>query len=175
MAGRIQRVEVNCQQFQNSKPPLRRKASNVIPALSLSGILVLALSSLQSSLLLSLDAMTVVTPYIDVPTCAAPIIPPNLASQPAQPVPRPSRAPSFPPSAPPAPAPRKFSVPTTSSLSTNVSDMLLSSLLPANLPKMQQSVKVAGMGRVRELSSQREALSLPLVSNNFRRFVTKVS
>lgn len=68
---------------------------------------------------------------------------------------------------------KKFSVP-TSSLSTNVSDLLLSSLLPPNLPKLPASVNRSGDGRARELSTQREALSLPLVSNNFRRFVTKV-
>lgn len=52
--------------------------------------------------------------------------------------------------------------------------MLLSSLLPPNLPKIQQSSKQSVPGKVRELSSQREPLSVPLVSNNFRRFVTKV-
>lgn len=70
---------------------------------------------------------------------------------------------------------RKFSVPTATSISTNVSDLLLSSLLPTNLPKLSQATaRNDGPGRPRELSTQREQLSLPLVSNNFRRFVTKV-
>ncbi|WVF69896.1 hypothetical protein IAT40_004679 [Kwoniella sp. CBS 6097] len=66
------------------------------------------------------------------------------------------------------------------SLSTNVSDLLLSSLLPPNLPKLPPSAASSGYGdrrghgAPRELSSQREGLSLPLVSNNFRRFVTRV-
>nr|XP_018265564.1 uncharacterized protein I303_01934 [Kwoniella dejecticola CBS 10117]OBR87722.1 hypothetical protein I303_01934 [Kwoniella dejecticola CBS 10117] len=67
------------------------------------------------------------------------------------------------------------------SLSTNVSDLLLSTLLPANLPKLPPSAigpssakKGAGINMPRELSTQREGLSLPLVSNNFRRFMTRV-
>ena len=119
--------------------------------------------------------MSTLPPYIDVPTCAVPIPGPSALAPVAQPPPERRRAPSFPPSAPTAPPPRKFSVPTSAaSLSTNVSDMLLSSLLPPNLPKIQQSSKQSVPGKVRELSSQREPLSVPLVSNNFRRFVTKV-
>ncbi|WWD22096.1 hypothetical protein CI109_106585 [Kwoniella shandongensis] len=65
------------------------------------------------------------------------------------------------------------------SLSTNVSDLLLSSLLPPNLPKTTTSKKVGagaggGVGVPRDLTSQREGLSLNLLSNNFRRFVTRV-
>ncbi|WVQ84147.1 hypothetical protein IAT38_006294 [Cryptococcus sp. DSM 104549] len=63
------------------------------------------------------------------------------------------------------------------SISTNVSDLLLSSLLPPNLPKLPSGGKGAGaggLGAPRELTSQREGLSLPLMSNNFRRFVTRV-
>ncbi|CAK9785624.1 unnamed protein product [Cutaneotrichosporon oleaginosum] len=72
-----------------------------------------------------------------------------------------------PPSAPPV---RKL-IPTTTSLSTNVSDLVLSSLLPANLPKLPSNHPP---GRARELTSQREGLGLNVMSNNFRRFVTKV-
>ena len=116
--------------------------------------------------------MASIPAYIDVPTCAIPVADPSIRK--TAPTLERKRAPSFPPAAAPAPAPRKFSVP-TASLSTNVSDMLLSSLLPPNLPKIQPNNKAGGPGRARELSSQREALSLPLVSNNFRRFVTKAS
>ncbi|KAK1926478.1 integral peroxisomal membrane peroxin-domain-containing protein [Papiliotrema laurentii] len=109
--------------------------------------------------------------YADIPGCAIPITPVAVAKA-AAPEPKPTA--SFPPAPAAAPPSRKFSVPTTASLSTNVSDMLLSSLLPPNLPKIPQTNKAGGPGRPRELSTQREALSLPLVSNNFRRFVTKV-
>lgn len=69
---------------------------------------------------------------------------------------------------------RRFSIPAPS-LSTNVSDLLLSSLLPANLPKLPStSAKKAGPGRPRELNTQRETLRLDALSNNFRRFVNKV-
>lgn len=78
---------------------------------------------------------------------------------------------AFPP--PPTPAvTRKFAVPSTASLSTNVSDLLLSSLLPPNLPK--SSAAHVPSGRARALTSQREELGLNVMSNNFRRFVTKV-
>jgi hypothetical protein len=109
--------------------------------------------------------------YADIPGCAIPITLVAVAKA-AAPEPKPTA--SFPPAPAAAPPSRKFSVPTTASLSTNVSDMLLSSLLPPNLPKIPQTNKAGGPGRPRELSTQREALSLPLVSNNFRRFVTKV-
>lgn len=115
--------------------------------------------------------------YITIPQAASPIDGPGRKSS-SRPVPPPPRArlPSFPPaSSTVPPPPRKFSVPSTSSLSTNVSDMLLSSLLPPNLPKIPQAKTAGGPGRPRELSSQRESLSLPLMSNNFRRFITKVA
>jgi hypothetical protein len=118
--------------------------------------------------------------YIQIPPSGQVINEPTDFSSPiqAQALPRPSVSarPSFPPAASDTQAPpsRKFNVP-TSALSTNVSDLLLSSLLPPNLPKLPASTgRGEGSGRVRELSTQREALSLPLVSNNFRRFVTKV-
>jgi hypothetical protein len=113
--------------------------------------------------------------YIPVPPSGQVITEPKDLQPPTKPRPPVSARPSFPPAASNTqqPAPRKFNVP-TSALSTNVSDLLLSSLLPPNLPKLPASVNKAGDGRVRELSTQREALSLPLVSNNFRRFVTKV-
>jgi len=120
--------------------------------------------------------MTAAIPsYIPIPSSGQVIAEPTDLSPPVQARPEVSARPSFPPAASNTqqPAPRKFNVP-TSALSTNVSDLLLSSLLPPNLPKLPQSVNKAGDGRVRELSTQREALSLPLVSNNFRRFVTKV-
>ncbi|KIR57648.1 hypothetical protein I314_06543 [Cryptococcus bacillisporus CA1873] len=81
---------------------------------------------------------------------------------------------------PPSSAPR--GKPTSStlgmslpSLSSNVSDMLLSSLLPPNLPKLPSGgVRGIDGGGPRQLTTQREALSVPLLSNNFRRFVTRV-
>lgn len=118
--------------------------------------------------------------YISVPPSAQPIAPPqDLQSSSEKPRPPTAHRPSFPPLSTAATQPtnanaKKFSVP-TSSLSTNVSDLLLSSLLPPNLPKLPASVNKSGDGRARELSTQRETLSLPLLSNNFRRFVTKVS
>ncbi|KAL0240300.1 hypothetical protein I308_106550 [Cryptococcus tetragattii IND107] len=81
---------------------------------------------------------------------------------------------------PPSSAPR--GKPTSStlgmslpSLSSNVSDMLLSSLLPPNLPKLPSGgARGIDGGGPRQLTTQREALSVPLLSNNFRRFVTRV-
>jgi hypothetical protein len=121
------------------------------------------------------DMTTTIPSYIQVPPSGQVITEPKDLQPPVKPRPPVSARPSFPPAASNTqqPAPRKFNVP-TSALSTNVSDLLLSSLLPPNLPKLPASVNKAGDGRVRELSTQREALSLPLVSNNFRRFVTKV-
>jgi hypothetical protein len=121
------------------------------------------------------DMTATIPSYIPIPPSGQVISEPTDLSPPVQARPAVSARPSFPPAASNTqqPAPRKFNVP-TSALSTNVSDLLLSSLLPPNLPKLPQSVNKAGDGRVRELSTQREALSLPLVSNNFRRFVTKV-
>ncbi|ORY27745.1 integral peroxisomal membrane peroxin-domain-containing protein [Naematelia encephala] len=117
--------------------------------------------------------------YIPIPSSAIPIPSPSAPST----VKTRARQPSFPPSSAqssaPAPTSRKFTVPTTASISTNVSDLLLSSLLPPNLPKLPANAAQKGgtgsaLGRVRDLSTQRETLSLPLVSNNFRRFITKV-
>jgi hypothetical protein len=121
------------------------------------------------------DMTNPIPSYIPVPLSGQVITEPKDLQPPTKPRPPVSARPSFPPAASNTqqPAPRKFNVP-TSALSTNVSDLLLSSLLPPNLPKLPASVNKAGDGRVRELSTQREALSLPLVSNNFRRFVTKV-
>ncbi|ORX34478.1 hypothetical protein BD324DRAFT_636086 [Kockovaella imperatae] len=125
--------------------------------------------------------------YISLPTGAIPIRPPEAGPsnhRNSQHVVRPEgarRHPSFPPSSStvPPPAPRKFGIPSTSSITSNVSDMLLSSLLPPNLPKLPGGGGGGGGGKQgpgvpRELSTRKEALSLPLISNNFRRFVTKV-
>ena len=70
-------------------------------------------------------------------------------------------------------ATRRFSmsIPSTS-ISTNVSDLLLASLLPPNLPRLPAP---KNEGRVRQLTTQREGLGVNLLSNNFRRFVTRVS
>ena len=122
--------------------------------------------------------MTSMPSYVPVPSSAAAIDSPTTILPPEQPHGPPIRTPqpSFPPSSSSAPPPtRRFSVPSTASISTNVSDMLLSSLLPPNLPKSQHVGGKGGPGRPRELSSQKEALSLQLMSNNFRRFVTRVS
>ena len=125
--------------------------------------------------------------YISVPSSASPIPQPSgpsssnhaaASTQTSIPL---QRMPSFPPSSSSSQGqnqnqqPRKFTVPSTSSITSNVSDMLLSSLLPSNLPRLPGGSRGSGPGVPRELSTRREALSLPLVSNNFRRFVTKVS
>lgn len=124
------------------------------------------------------DMTSQIPSYITVPSSGLPILPPPDLEAPERPRPQRVHRSSFPPASGTHQAQsnsKKFTVPTPS-LSTNVSDLLLSSLLPANLPKLAASASVnkSGDGRVRELSTQREALSLPLVSNNFRRFVTKV-
>ena len=140
--------------------------------------------------------------YISIPSSASPIPQPSRLSSPnhaaataiatssssAQAVAAPlERLSSFPPSTSQTQnqnqnqnqnqQSRKFTVPSTSSITSNVSDMLLSSLLPSNLPRLPGGLKGngSGPGVPRELSTRKEALSLPLVSNNFRRFVTKVS
>ncbi|EIW68836.1 hypothetical protein M231_03663 [Tremella mesenterica] len=122
--------------------------------------------------------MTMTIPsYITVPSSATLIIPSSPVSSSftaTRKVIVPSRRPSFPPStAPPPPTSKKFSVP-TGSISANVSDLVLSSLLPPNLPKLPPTSSKSEPGRVKELSSQRESLSVPLLSYNFRRFVTRV-
>jgi hypothetical protein len=113
--------------------------------------------------------------YVPFPTSATPILPPPSSPRVTVPPPRKTAISNFPPKSQPVqPQSRKFAVSSTSSITTNVSDLLLSSLLPPNLPKLPQaSSNKAGKG-VRELSTQKEGLSLPLMSNNFRRFVTKV-
>lgn len=135
----------------------------------------LLVRSLHFTFTLHNDMTNPIPSYIPVPPSGQVITEPKDLQPQTKPRPPVSARPSFPPAASNTqqPAPRKFNVP-TSALSTNVSDLLLSSLLPPNLPKLPASVNKAGDGRVRELSTQREALSLPLVSNNFRRFVTKV-
>lgn len=107
--------------------------------------------------------------FVQLPPGAVRIAPPAKQT----PVERPEQteARAFPPP-PTAPAARKFAVPSTSSLSSNVSDLVLSSLLPPNLPKAS-AVHVPS-GRARALTTQREELGLNVMSNNFRRFVTKV-
>ncbi|WOO76555.1 Peroxisomal membrane protein PEX28 [Vanrija pseudolonga] len=89
-----------------------------------------------------------------------------------------TRAPAFPPAvaaanaASASAASRKFTVPGAAALSSNVSDMVLSSLLPPNLPRLAQTHHAPG--RARDLTSQKEGLGLNVMSNNFRRFLTKV-
>nr|ODN91493.1 hypothetical protein L204_05477 [Cryptococcus depauperatus CBS 7855] len=61
------------------------------------------------------------------------------------------------------------------SISTNVPDFFFSSLLPPNLPKLPMAATAGKQaGAPRELTTQREGLSVPILSNNFRRFVTRV-
>jgi hypothetical protein len=116
--------------------------------------------------------MTTLPSYIQLPSAAIPIPAPSVTT----PAPKPPVVQSFPPSSSTASTTTPRKLLPTSSISTNVSDLLLGSLLPANLPKLAQGAKAAGggPGKPRELSTQREVLSLPLMSNNFRRFVTKV-
>lgn len=116
--------------------------------------------------------------YISLPQSAIRIPAPSIttSTSPQRPISLARTSiPSFPLTSIPPTIIRKFSVPTASSVSSNVSDLLLGSLLPPNLPKLPNAAgRGGGSGRPRELSTQSEALSLPLVSNNFRRFVTKV-
>ncbi|WVQ97954.1 hypothetical protein IAU59_005074 [Kwoniella sp. CBS 9459] len=143
--------------------------------------------------------MTTASLLPSIPAAAIPIPPPSsqpgpsTAQGPSSQIPPKSGLPSFPPASSSASAGISSSNSSNSnasmskkgsgismSLSTNVSDLLLSSLLPPNLPKLPSSASTSGYGDKkghgvpRELSSQREGLSLPLVSNNFRRFVTRV-
>jgi hypothetical protein len=117
-----------------------------------------------------------VPPYIPIPLAGVPILPPSDAmangagaNPPAPGGTQQAAANVFPP--PPSAPPARKLIPSTTSLSTNVSDLVLSSLLPANLPKLPSNHPP---GRARELTSQREGLGLNVMSNNFRRFVTKV-
>lgn len=61
-----------------------------------------------------------------------------------------------------------------SALSSGVTDMFISHLLPSTLPsKATQQAPLPVPGKVRSLSSQRESLSLPTMTNSFRRFVAR--
>ncbi|KAK8846845.1 hypothetical protein IAR55_005933 [Kwoniella newhampshirensis] len=143
---------------------------------------------------------TPIPPYLlsSLPPSAIPIPPPSSSplSAPNAPISTSTPAPpSFPPTSSTTTTGKGKNASSSSSsalnigmslpsLSTNVSDLLLSSLLPPNLPKTtssSSSKKVGvglagnGMGGIpRDLTSQREGLSLNLMSNNFRRFVTRV-
>ncbi|TYJ56296.1 hypothetical protein B9479_002986 [Cryptococcus floricola] len=128
--------------------------------------------------------MRSIPPYLraSLPPSAVPIDPPPTIPQPA-----PSRHERSPDAHLPFPPSQARGKATSSSLglglpsiSTNVSDLLLSSLLPPNLPKIPSGGRPSGVGvgggagGPRELTTQREGLSVPVLSNNFRRFVTRV-
>lgn len=131
-----------------------------------------------------LAIMSTLPSYIQVPSAARPIQPPDrtrssLEDRERKVDPPLPAKPSFPPTAststqPAAAAGRKYAIP-TASLPSNVSDLLLSSLLPTNLPKLPTAKVQGGPGRPRELNTQREGLRLDIMSHNFRRFITKVS
>lgn len=133
---------------------------------------------------ISASSMTVPS-YITIPSCAVPLDGSvgggsTSSGSNLQRAPSVQQKHAFPPAAAAAAAAaaspsnaRRF-VPSTSSLSTNVSDLVLSSLLPPNLPR-QGAPTPHTPGRARELTSQREGLGLNGMSQNFRRFVTKVS
>jgi hypothetical protein len=134
--------------------------------------------------------MTAIPSYVPVPQGATPIRPQAIPAGHPKKVERevgqgptlssPTTA-SFPPNAfastSTASSSRLFTIPAipTPSLSTNVSDLLLSSLLPTNLPKLPSVKPQGGPGRPRELNTQKEGLRLEVMSHNFRRFITKVS
>lgn len=63
----------------------------------------------------------------------------------------------------------------TGTLSGGVTDILLSSILPSSIPKAapSSSQPTSRTKQVRPLTSQREPLSLPAMTNNFRRFVAR--
>ena len=147
-----------------------------------------------------------VAAYIPIPSSAVLIPPPSieplsketrpvLSSQDSGASTSHAIAPSFPPSTSNpslATSSRKGGTTTgigSIGISTNVSDLLLSSLLPPGLPKLPSSTTASsgpglspgagakdgkGLARPRELSTVREGLRLDVMSNNFRRFVTKV-
>jgi hypothetical protein len=61
-----------------------------------------------------------------------------------------------------------------SALSSGVTDMFISHLLPSALPsKATPQAPLPQPGKIRALSSQRESLSLPGMTNSFRRFVAR--
>ena len=61
-----------------------------------------------------------------------------------------------------------------SALSSGVTDMFISHLLPSALPsKATPQAPLPLPGKIRALSSQRESLSLPGMTNSFRRFVAR--
>lgn len=61
-----------------------------------------------------------------------------------------------------------------SALSSGVTDMFISHLLPSTLPsKAVPQATLPVPGKVRALSSQRESLSLPVMTSSFRRFVAR--
>ncbi|KAJ9112638.1 hypothetical protein QFC19_000658 [Naganishia cerealis] len=64
---------------------------------------------------------------------------------------------------------------TAGALSGGVADMFLSSILPSSLPNKSTTVNThpGAPGKTRMLSSQREGLTLPNMTNNFRRFVSR--
>lgn len=65
---------------------------------------------------------------------------------------------------------------TAASLSNGVADMFLSSILPSSIPKTApsgQKSSRSSSSRSRPLTSQREPLALPAMTNNFRRFVAR--
>ncbi|ODN80394.1 hypothetical protein L202_02645 [Cryptococcus amylolentus CBS 6039] len=128
--------------------------------------------------------MPFIPPYLraSLPPSAVPIDPPPTIPQPApsQKEPSPDAHLPFPPSQARAKATSSSLGLGLPSISTNVSDLLLSSLLPPNLPKIPSGGRPSGVGvgggtgGPRELTTQREGLSVPVLSNNFRRFVTRV-
>ncbi|KAL7418607.1 hypothetical protein Q5752_007065 [Cryptotrichosporon argae] len=129
-----------------------------------------------------------IPPYIPIPPSARPIpAPPSLpaasttssASRSLPPFAR--RAPAAPPKTLPSLVPALASMPSipampsTGSVASNVSDLVLSSLLPPNLPKLPAPhANRRHEAGVRELSTRKEALGVNVMSNNFRRFVTRV-
>jgi hypothetical protein len=62
---------------------------------------------------------------------------------------------------------------TAGALSGGVADMFLSSILPSSIPKNATTTHPGAPGKIRMLSSQREPLTLPNMTNNFRRFVSR--
>lgn len=131
--------------------------------------------------------MEQVPEYIDIPIGATPIPTPRELSGPA-PVNGdvrvngvngvsevngrlPSPNSSFPPSHSTSTPQKKASIGST--ISSNVSDLVLSTILPPNLPTLPSPPHVHG--KARELTTQKNGLGLNVMTVNFRRFVTKVS
>lgn len=67
--------------------------------------------------------------------------------------------------------PKKSSIGST--ITSNVSDLVLSTLLPPNMPALPSPPHVHG--KLKELTSQKAPLGLNVMTVNFKRFVTKVS